>query len=319
MPYIEPEVITQAKQMDLLTYLKYYEPQELVRFSGNTYTTKTHDSLKISNGKWMWWSRGIGGRSALDYLIKVKDYSFIEAVETIMGKSVALPTTVIAKQKEMSKNLLLPDKSASTKRIFEYLYGRGIDYAIIEKCVREGIIFESLPYHNIVFIGKDKENKPRYAAYRATNNSRIMGDCTGSDKHYSFRLADGKTESVHLFESAVDLLSYATLLKLDCKNYEAENLLSLAGVYSPRDKIEESKVPVALDGFLKDNPQITKIILHLDNDKAGRLATKALQTILNNSYEVIDNPPTQGKDFNDFLCLKMGIERNQTHERSYER
>lgn len=76
MPYIPPEVVQEVKRMDLLTYLKNYEPYELVHFSGNTYTTRTHDSLKISNGKWMWWSRGIGGRSALDYLIKVKDYSF---------------------------------------------------------------------------------------------------------------------------------------------------------------------------------------------------------------------------------------------------
>jgi hypothetical protein len=76
MPYIDPEVIEQAKQIDLLTYLQSFEPQELVHFSGSTYTTRTHDSLKISNGKWMWWSRGIGGKSALDYLIKVKDYSF---------------------------------------------------------------------------------------------------------------------------------------------------------------------------------------------------------------------------------------------------
>ena len=70
MPYIAPEVITEAKRMDLLTYLREYEPGELVKFSSNTYTTRTHDSLKISNGKWMWWSRGIGGKSALDYLIK---------------------------------------------------------------------------------------------------------------------------------------------------------------------------------------------------------------------------------------------------------
>ena len=83
MPYIPPEVVQEAKRMDLLTYLKNYEPYELVHFSGNTYTTRTHDSLKISNGKWMWWSRGIGGRSALDYLIKVKDYSFLEAVELL--------------------------------------------------------------------------------------------------------------------------------------------------------------------------------------------------------------------------------------------
>ena len=65
MPFIAPELIIQAKQMDLLTYLKNYEPYELVKFSGNTYCTRTHDSLKISNGKWIWWSRGIGGRSAL--------------------------------------------------------------------------------------------------------------------------------------------------------------------------------------------------------------------------------------------------------------
>ncbi|MCM1181427.1 MAG: hypothetical protein NC347_14325, partial [Clostridium sp.] len=51
MPYIAPEVVQEAKKMDLLTYLKNYEPFELVHFSGNTYTTKTHDSLKISNGK----------------------------------------------------------------------------------------------------------------------------------------------------------------------------------------------------------------------------------------------------------------------------
>ncbi len=85
MPYIAPEIIMEAKRMDLLTYLKNYEPHELVRFAGNTYTTRTHDSLKISNGKWMWWSQGIGGKSALDYLVKVKGLSFLEAVETIMG------------------------------------------------------------------------------------------------------------------------------------------------------------------------------------------------------------------------------------------
>ena len=82
MPYIPPSVVQEVKRMDSMTYLKNYEPYELVHFSGNTYTTGTHDILKISNGKWMWWSRGIGGRSALDYLIKVRGYSFLEAVRT---------------------------------------------------------------------------------------------------------------------------------------------------------------------------------------------------------------------------------------------
>ncbi len=67
MPYIAPEVVREAKRMDLLTYLQNYGPQELVHFSGNTYCTREHDSLKISNSKWYWFSHGIGGRSALDY------------------------------------------------------------------------------------------------------------------------------------------------------------------------------------------------------------------------------------------------------------
>ena len=63
MPYVSSDDILEARKMDLLTYLQNYEPQELVKFSADTYTTKSHDSLKISNGKWMWWSRGIGGHS----------------------------------------------------------------------------------------------------------------------------------------------------------------------------------------------------------------------------------------------------------------
>ena len=58
MPYVRPEQIEQAKRVDLLTYLQTCEPHELVRLSDRVYTTRSHDSLKISNGKWCWWSRG---------------------------------------------------------------------------------------------------------------------------------------------------------------------------------------------------------------------------------------------------------------------
>ena len=148
MPYIAPEVITEAKRMDLLTYLREYEPGELVRFSSNTYTTRTHDSLKISNGKWMWWSRGIGGKSALDYLIKVRGMDFVEAVQTIMGNgSVSFPTCENIKSYE-EQPLLLPEKSPTTDVVFDYLFGRGIDYEIINHCLEKELIIESLPYHN---------------------------------------------------------------------------------------------------------------------------------------------------------------------------
>ena len=91
MPYIPPEVVAKAKEMDLLTYLRNYEPQELVHVGGSTYCTREHDSLKISNGMWCWFSRGIGGRTALDYLIKVKELPFTEAVERLVGRAAIQP------------------------------------------------------------------------------------------------------------------------------------------------------------------------------------------------------------------------------------
>lgn len=317
MPYIAPEVITEAKRMDLLTYLREFEPGELVKFSRNTYTTKTHDSLKISNGKWMWWSRGIGGKSALDYLIKVRGMDFVEAVQTIMGNgSVSYPTYENSNSYEQQP-LLLPERSHTSDVVVEYLFGRGIDYEIINECLDKELIIESLPYHNVVFIGYDENKEPKYAAYRATNQSRIMGDCTGSKKQYSFRLTAENTGEVHLFECAIDLLSYATLLKLDGKDWRQFNLVSLAGVYSPKQKIEDSKVPVTLSRLLEKDKTIRRIALHLDNDVAGRKATKALQTILPKEYEVVDEPPAYGKDVNDFLCKRLGIKEKT--ERSFER
>ena len=91
MSYVSPEDIALAKEMDLLTYLQNYEPQNLKRVARSTYCTREHDSLKISNGKWHWFSRGVGGKTALDYLIKVKDIPFIEAVETILGRAAVKP------------------------------------------------------------------------------------------------------------------------------------------------------------------------------------------------------------------------------------
>ncbi len=317
MPYIAPEVITEAKRMDLLTYLREYEPNELAKYSNNTYTTRTHDSLKISNGKWMWWSRGIGGKSALDYLIKVRGMDFVEAVQTIMGNSSVRSPIPENTKSYNNQPLLLPERSPTTDVVFEYLFGRGIDYEIINYCLEKELVIESLPYHNVVFIGYDESNKPKYAAYRATNQSRLMGDCTGSKKQYSFRLTAENTGEVHLFECAIDLLSYATLMKLEGKNWRQLNLVSLAGVYSPKQNIGDSKVPVTVRDLLEKDKSIKRIILHLDNDIAGRKATKALQTILSDKYEVVDDPPKCGKDVNDFLCIKLGISKK--HERSFER
>ena len=122
---------------------------------------------------------------------------------------------------------------------------------------------------------------------------------------------------MHLFEAAIDLLSYATYLKCEGKDYRKENLLSLSGVYQPKKEMKDSKVPIALTTFLKANPHIKTIVLHLDNDKTGRLCTAALKELLNKDYKIVDAPPPVGKDFNDFLLSYLGLEqRKPNRERS---
>lgn len=319
MPYIAPEVVQEVKKMDLLTYLRNYEPYELVHFSGNTYTTRTHDSLKISNGKWMWWSQRIGGKSALDYLIKVRGYTFLEAVEMIAGNAALSPPVYAAKEKEKPKVLLLPKENKDYEKLISYLKNRGIDDEIISFCIDTKRIYESENYHNAVFVGRDKEGVPRYAAIRGTGSS-FIGDANGSDKNYSFSIpSDDRCMRLHLFESAIDLLSYATLMKLSGEDWRREHLLSLAGVYQPAKEIENSKVPCALANFLKEHPEVEEIYFHLDNDKAGRMAAKAIQMVLPERYLTRDSPPKMGKDYNDFLCITLGIDVTKREKRSRER
>ena len=131
MAYYSQSAINLAREMDLLTYLQIYEPDELVRISGNTYTTKTHDSLKISNGMWMWWSRGIGGRSAVDYLMRVRDMTFIEAVSQIANDESALRKQYEKPKPRTERNLILPTKAENNDIAIEYLKKRGINEDVI--------------------------------------------------------------------------------------------------------------------------------------------------------------------------------------------
>ena len=168
MGYVTPEQIAKAKELDLLTYLQRYDPHQLVHVGGSTYCTREHDSLKISNGKWNWFSRGIGGKTALDYLIKVQGFSFIQAVEALVGQNFSpLPHVSQAKPREQEpKKLLLPQASRCATHAVSYLHGRGIDYGLIDYCIQTRRLYEGQPYHNVVFVGRDLKGQPRYAALR---------------------------------------------------------------------------------------------------------------------------------------------------------
>lgn len=326
MPYIAPEVVEKAKRVDLLTYLQTYEPNNLVRLGSNNWSTKEHDSLKISNGKWFWWSRNIGGKSAVDYLMRVKGYSFTAAIEAIAGsdaRPVSHDENHFPKKENdaPSDEFLLPPKAPTNETAIKYLLRRGIDKDLINMCVDKGLIYESKPYGNAVFVGKDETGRPRYASYRATIDRRIMGECKGSSKKYSFRIntrdipgglnlhtgeAD-KVEAVHVFESAIDLLSYVTVQKKYAHRHTDEPMLSLAGVSGRSGK---SYIPVALNAYIERHPRTEYIYLHLDDDEAGRAATGGIANAVSEKFgdaiRVIDEPPRMGKDMNDELRLAWG-------------
>ena len=88
MPGVTEEQITAAKQMSAIEFLRRYRPGQLVKAeSRGEFQLKEHDSFKINEttSLWHWKSRDVGGKSALDYLIKVEGLKFVEAVQTLVS------------------------------------------------------------------------------------------------------------------------------------------------------------------------------------------------------------------------------------------
>lgn len=292
--YVSKTEIENAKRMDLLTYLTNYEPTNLVKETNNSYCTKEHDSLKISNGLWYWFSRGIGGKSALDYLIKVRGYSLPEAVGIINRQVVAKSPVFYSNKKH--KVLQLPDVAKNNDKVFDYLLKRGIDMELIKYCFERNLIMESGRYHNVMFLGYDENGNIKHVNLRGTS-SDFKGEADGSDKRYAFKIAENKeTDTLHLFESAIDLLSFITIQMMEEHDWKNDAYLSLAGVHS-----KCIKMPVSVEYFLKNNEQIKTICLHFDNDEIGKEASANLAKLLQCKYEVIVQSPKQGKDINDEL------------------
>lgn len=318
MPYIEPSIIESAKRIDLLTYLQERDPEELVRISASTYATKTHDSLKISNGKWFWWSRGFGGISALDYLIKVRDMSFMDAVKLLNNDGFtptrnveSAPVTPVQAAKQP---FCLPPKSGNGVAI-HYLESRGIDRAIIDHCISNETVYGSVTkgHSNVVFVGQDDRGAARYAAVRSCYGD-YKGEAPGSDKRYAFKFHFGsQTNEVHVFESAIDALSYATLLLRTHKDRKGACLLSLGGIPPISASPTKESVPLALTHCLTENPTINTIRLHLDNDAPGLNIAALISTILSKEYRVHIAPPPTGKDVNDYL-LSLNTAPSRKHQ-----
>ena len=314
---VTEEQIAEAKRWDLLSYLQAYEPGELKKSGPREYRTRSHDSLVISNGKWHWCSRNMGGRTALDYLIKVRGQDFVSAVETLCGGG-ASPFLSQPVDVPPPKPFEPPEPGRYATRVMGYLQGRGIDGGIISRCLRDGSLYESFRYHNCVFVGRDMEGKARFACLRGTFGDFKM-DVPGSDKRFNFCLASPfpDCQKVAVFESAIDALSGATLTKLAGKAWEDACYLSLGGTS-----------PLALVQFLKDRPGIRHVALCLDNDGAGKSGTEKLMETLLSDRELSGRietlreaapPERHGKDYNQHLLGVIGEMRARRKEKSFER
>ena len=279
--YIPPPILDELKKVDLVTYFRTIMPYELVKVSANEYTTKTHDSLRMSNGLWNWCSRGFGGRNAIDYLMKTEQLEFNDAANLLLKQlQNKVPTIEQQPTKPKEKHIIIPEKNTASDNVISYLKSRGIDEEIIKECIEKHLIYEEKHYHNAVFVGYDEFGNIKYAGCRSTNETIFKQDATGSDKSYSFRLeSNTKTDTIYIFEGAIDALSYATFLKLYGINYKEKTLISLAGVYQPSSDISKSKIPLAIQRYLDKHPETKNIFLCFDNDKAGRKASKALQIV----------------------------------------
>lgn len=301
---VSREEIEKAKRIDLLTYLINHEPQNLKKESSNSYCTVEHNSLKVSNGMWFWFSRGIGGKSALDYLIKVKGYTLPQAVAKINGRMIEKSPVFYYSNEE--KILKIPDLSEKTNMVFYYLKSRGIDPKIITYCLNNRLIFETEKYHNVMFVGYDETGDMKYANLRGTH-SNFKGEVYGSDKKHAFKICDiVNPTNLHIFEAAIDLLSYITMSMMSGKDWTKEAYLSLGGV-----AVNGKTLPMQLKHFLDGNKLISTIYLHLDNDDAGKQASETLKKHLESNYQVIVHFPVLGKDVNDDLMILKGLKKNR--------
>lgn len=312
MAWVSEEEICAAREMTAIEYLRRYQPDRLQRASArNEWQLTDHDSFKINEitSKWHWKSRDIGGQSALNFLIHVDGMAFVDAVRLLCDEN---PSYIPREQPERErKPFVLPERYKNCDRIRKYLTGRGISRNVIEHCIRLGILYESAPYHNVVFVGKDETGKARYAFLRGiydTSGKIFRIEQAGSEKSFAFCIPP-ETEStcVAVYEAGIDAMAHMTLEGGKADKYR----LALGGISAPKEGEirKEMKRPAALEHFLKVHPEIREIEICMDNDFAGRWACSHMREAYGQKYQVTENlPPEDGMDYGDMA--KRAAERN---------
>ena len=284
MTYTQAQ-IDKANAVDLEKFLRA-QGETLVR-SGKEYRWKAHDSLTVCGNKWFRHSQSKGGLP-VDFVMEFYGKSFPEAVQMLTGEpGEAQPEADSAP----SPAFRLPLRNVTNANILNYLtQERKLSPSLVNFFIVAGDIYEDAAHHNVVFVGRDADGHPRYASSRGINE-KFRQDAAGAEKAFGFAHR-GTDKQLLVFEAPIDLLSFIELFP---KNWQQHNYLSLGGVSGK-----------ALRQFLSERPDVERVFLCLDADKAGEDACKRLVELLPDTVSVTRIQPCM-KDWNDVLVHRTEI------------
>ena len=284
MTYTQAQ-IDKANAVDLEKFLRA-QGETLVR-SGKEYRWKAHDSLTVCGNKWFRHSQSKGGLP-VDFVMEFYGKSFPEAVQMLTGEpGEAQPEADPA----LSPAFRLPLRNVTNANILNYLtQERKLSPSLVNFFIAAGDIYEDAAHHNVVFVGRDADGHPRYASSRGIQE-KFRQDVAGAEKAFGFAHR-GTDKQLLVFEAPIDLLSFIELFP---KNWQQHNYLSLGGVSGK-----------ALRQFLSERPDVERVFLCLDADKAGEDACKRLAVLLPDTVSVTRIQPCM-KDWNDVLVHRAEI------------
>ena len=284
MTYTQAQ-IDKANAVDLEKFLRA-QGETLVR-SGKEYRWKAHDSLTVCGNKWFRHSQSKGG-FPVDFVMEFYGKSFPEAVQMLTGEpGEAQPEADPAP----SPAFRLPLRNVTNANILNYLtQERKLSPSLVNFFIAAGDIYEDAAHHNVVFVGRDADGHPRYASSRGIRE-KFRQDAAGAEKAFGFAHR-GTDKQLLVFEAPIDLLSFIELFP---KNWQQHNYLSLGGVSGK-----------ALRQFLSERPDVERVFLCLDADKAGENACKRLAALLPDTVSVTRIQPCM-KDWNDVLVHRAAI------------
>lgn len=284
MTYTQAQ-IDKANAVDLEKFLRA-QGETLVR-SGKEYRWKAHDSLTVCGNKWFRHSRSKGG-FPVDFVMEFYGKSFPEAVQMLTGEP---GETQPEADPVPSPAFRLPLRNVTNANILNYLtQERKLSPSLVNFFIVAGDIYEDAAYHNVVFVGRDADGHPRYASSRGIRE-KFRQDAAGAEKAFGFAHR-GTDKQLLVFEAPIDLLSFIELFP---KNWQQHNYLSLGGVSGK-----------ALQQFLSERPDVERVFLCLDADKAGEDACKRLAALLPDTVSVTRIQPCM-KDWNDVLVHRAEI------------